>query len=355
MWKLHRYYLKELAISAGITFLVLFAIVLISSVPRVIQRLQGGSLYDAALMTLFFTLDSFPHLLTISFLIATVLTFARAAQDRELTAIRAAGISPRVPMTAALLAGIVLSVAGSLAMHYLIPEAHYRKYRVLPEVIRNVILNLKLDKDRIRIPNSDIVLTFRRQEGADYHECTVYCPPGKLIEGMRSPIVKVDTVSIPKPAENSENIVIELHGVHDPVGNFPLGDYTIVRNVYDIADKDRRPDQNEDLQSDHLLAEVLRGVHPLPHEAIYALFRRCCFALMPALLAPIGFCLAELTRDRGRVMALVLALVPLGAFYLGDAMGARIVFLSHNPWSAWLPAVLLATIGVPLCWRQLRR
>jgi len=355
MWKLHRYYLKELAINAGITFLVLFAVVLVSAVPRVIQRLQGGGLYEAVLMTLFFAIDSFQHLLTIAFLIATVLTFARAAQDRELTAIRAAGISPRVPMTAALLAGIVLSVAGSLAMHYLIPEAHYRKYRVLPEVFRNVILNLKLDKDRVQIPNTDIVLTFQRHEGADYHQCTLYCPPSKLIEGLRSPIVKVDRVSIPPVVEQSEEIVIELHGVRDPVGNVPMGDWTIVRNLHDIADKNRRPDQNEDMPSDHLLAEVLRRVHPRPHEAIYVLFRRCCFALMPALLAPIGFCLAELTRERGRVMALVLALVPLAAFYLGDSMGARIVFATGNPWSAWLPAAMLAVIGTPLCWRQLRR
>lgn len=355
MWKLHRYYLKELAINAGITFLVLFAVVLVSMVPRVIQRLQGGGLYDAALMTLFFALDSFPHLLTIAFLIATVLTFARAAQDRELTAIRAAGISPRVPMTAALLAGIVLSVAGSLANHYVIPEVHYRKYRVIAEVFRNVVMNLKLGSDRIKIPNRDEVLTFRQQEGTDYVDCTIYCPPGKSIAGMTSSIVKVDRVSIPPIGENSDDIVIELQGLRDPINNTPKGTVRLALDLRLIADKDRRPDQNEDMQSDHLLAEVLRGVHPQPHEAIYALFRRCCFALMPALLAPIGFCLAEMTRERGRVLALVLALVPLAAFYFGDAMGARILFVTRNPWSAWLPAVLLLAIGAPLCWRQLRR
>jgi hypothetical protein len=36
---------------------------------------------------------------------------------------------------------------------------------------------------------------------------------------------------------------------------------------------------------------------------------------MPTLLAPIGYCLAELARERGRVFALLLALLPLVLFY----------------------------------------
>ena len=356
MWKLHRYYLKELAVNASITFVVVFAVVLVSLVPRVLQKSMGGELYEAALITLLSTVDSFPHLLTIAFLIAVVLTFSRAAQDRELTAIRAAGISPLVPMTSALLAGIVLSVAGSLAMHYVIPEVHYRKYRVIAEAIRNVVTNFKLNSDRIRIPNKeDYVLTFRRSEGGYFLDCTVYCPPDKSIAGMASPIVKVDRVSYPKIGKHGDTIIIDLEGLRDPISGTTRGNLGLVLDLHDIADKNRRPDQNEDLQSDHLLAEVLRDVHPRPNDAIYVLFRRCCFALMPALLAPIGFCLAELTRERGRVMALVFALVPLAVFYFGDTMGARLMFGTTNPWFAWLPAVLLAAIGAPLCWRQLRR
>ena len=102
MWRLHRYYLKELAVNAFITFTVMFAVVLISLVYRGIQRSQGGGLLDAALITLFFALDALPHLLTIAFLLATVMTFTRAAQDRELIAVRAAGISPRGPNSAGL-------------------------------------------------------------------------------------------------------------------------------------------------------------------------------------------------------------------------------------------------------------
>ena len=93
MWRLHRYYLRELAVNASVTFLVLFAIALVSFIYRGIQRAAGGTLTDALVITVLFALDSMQHLLTISFLLATVMTYTRAAQDRELVAIRAAGIS----------------------------------------------------------------------------------------------------------------------------------------------------------------------------------------------------------------------------------------------------------------------
>src|SRR5262249_5087905 len=144
MWKIHRYYLKEVGATSVLTFLVLFGIVLIASVSRGIDRAQGASLLAAALIALLWAADTFPHLLAISLLIATVLTFARASQDREITALRAAGISPRVPMVAAMIIGLVFSIAGSYAHHQLIPTAHYYKYRVVGEALHNFMVHSKM-------------------------------------------------------------------------------------------------------------------------------------------------------------------------------------------------------------------
>jgi lipopolysaccharide export LptBFGC system permease protein LptF len=354
MWKLHRYYLRELGVNSAITFLVMFAVVLVSLVARGIQRSGGGDMLDAAKITLFWALDSLPHLLTIAFLLAVVMTFARAAQDRELIAIRAAGISPRVPMGAAVLVGILLSVVASFANHYVIPDVHYQKYRVIADVVRNVFMNLKLGSDRIPILDTGFVLTFREKSGHEYLGCTVYCPPNKSI-GNLSSIVEVERVSIPPIDKHSEYVTILLQNVTDPLTGHVFSEHRFDLDLHDIADRDRREDRDEDLRSDQLLAEVLRGVHPRAFEAVYTLFRRCCFSLMPLLLAPLGFCIAEMTRERGRVVALLVALVPLGGFYFGEVLGARVLRATDNPWSAWLPAVLLLTIGVPLCWRQLRR
>lgn len=356
MWKLHRYYLKELVISAAITFLVMFAVLLVSLVARGIQRSQGGGLLDAAKITMLFALDSLPHLTTIAFLLATVLTFVRAAQDRELIAIRAAGIAPRVPMVAAVLVGILLSVFGSLALHYVIPDIHFRKYRVIADVVRNAFLTMRLGSDRIKLGDTGYVMTYRKLEGADYYDCTIYCPPDRpLDKDMKSSIVRVEKVSIVEPGEASEDILILPQGLRDPIGGAYLGALPISFSIHDLGGRERRDDRDEDLRSDQLLAEVMRGVHPRPYTAIYTLFRRCCFSLMPVLLAPIGFCIAEFSRERGRVLALVLALVPLAIFYLGEILSARMLLTTQNPWCAWLPMVLLLAVGGPLCWRQLRR
>ncbi|MHC5063866.1 MAG: LptF/LptG family permease, partial [Planctomycetota bacterium] len=94
MWKLHRYYLKEVTISSILTFSVLFGVVLISVVYRGIDRAQGFGIWAIAKTTMFMAADTIPHLLSISLLFATVLCFARASQDKEITAIRSAGISP---------------------------------------------------------------------------------------------------------------------------------------------------------------------------------------------------------------------------------------------------------------------
>jgi lipopolysaccharide export LptBFGC system permease protein LptF len=349
MWKLHRYYLKEVLINAAITFLVLFAVMLVSVVYRAIGLAQGGGPFDALLIALFLALDAFPHVLTISFLIAVVLAYTRAAQDRELVAIRAAGISPWSPMTAAILAGVALTVVASFALHYVMPEVHFRAYRVISPVVRNAVLSMGLRSDRIRF--REFVMTSRERDRDRYQDCVLYS--GKPLLDFASTILFVDDIAIPIGQDDNASIV--LTGIRDPFGGNQAGELRLECRPDALSSREGRLDRDDDLRSDQLLAEVMRGMHRRPHEAIYELLRRCCFALMPLLLAPIGYCLAELARERGRVFALVMALVPLSLFYLGELLGSRFLLQTRQPLCAFMPCALLLAFGVPLCWRQLRR
>lgn len=353
MWKLHRYYLRELTINATITFVVVFAIVLISLVARGIQRAQGGGLLDAALITLFWALDAFPHLLTVAFLVAVVLTFARAAQDREMVALRSAGIGPRTPMMAALLLGGVLTLGDSVCMHYVLPEVHFQKYHIGAEVLRNLILNMRLTGDRIPILNTGIVLTFKERDAhQNFTDCTLFDPKGRL--GAETPVLHVDRVSIPPLDIRSEDLAVQLTGITDPFGKLRLSDFSLRVPLRGFAEQGRRPDTDADMTSDQLLAEVLRGVHEAPTGAIYTLHRRTCYAIMPLLLAPIGFCIALLARDRGRALALTFALLPLLVFYVGDILSAKVLRATEWAPIGWLPAMLLLLLGGPFVWRTLR-
>ncbi|MFO1077660.1 MAG: LptF/LptG family permease [Planctomycetota bacterium] len=354
MWRLHRYYLKELAINFAITFVVLFAIVLLSLITKGINMTEGGPLWAAFVTIVLLAIDTFSHLVTIAFLVGTVLTYARAGQDRELVALRAAGLSPRVAMAPAVLVGIALTVLASFANHYVIPDVHYSKYRILPAIASRIYHDMRLGSDRIPLPGQDMVATYRGTDGEWWTDCTIYAPASdRRLKGM-SPIVRAARIRKPVLSETDASLTIEIEGIEDPI---QAGAFSNLKFVIggSALDKNRRPDKDDDMRSDQLLSEVQRGVHFRPNEAAYTLFRRCCFSLMPALLAPIGFCLAEMMRNRGRVLALVIALLPLVLFYLGDFAGARVIRSSGNPWGAWIPVLMLVLFGMPVCWRQLRR
>jgi len=355
MWKLHRYYLKELTVSAAITFLVLFVVALVLLVSRGLIRAQGGGMVDAALITLLWALDSFPHLLPVSLLLATVLTYARAAQDREMVAVRSAGISLRVPMTAALLLGLLLSIMSSLGMHYVMPEVHFRKFHIGVEVTANLIRNMGLNGDRITLPGSRGVMTFRKREQEDFLDCTLYCPRDRGNLGLAEEVLHIARVSIPRPSERSTSLQVLLQGVRYPISHsYSDGELRLALPLRDLTEKGRRKESDSDLGSDQLLAEVLRGVHPAPSQALYTLHRRTCYAIMPALFAPIGFCIAMLARDRGRAVAILFALMPLLLFYAADVIGAKLI--GSTDWSlcGLLPVGVLLLFGGPSCWRTLR-
>jgi len=356
MWKIHRYYLKEVSVTAILTFTVLFGIVLIAMIARGIDRAAGGTLMDAAMITFFWTVDTFPHLLTISLLFATVMTFARASQDREVTAIRSAGISPRVPMMSAVLVGVVFSLAGSYLMHQLVPYAHFKKYRVASQVMRSLILNLNLQGDQIPLgQDSGRVMSFRSREGRTFRDCVIFQPGKGEAGGLPdAPVFTAEEVVYDVP-DGQEVIEVRIKGIREPYTDvFLPGPVTYTFGLREITEQNRRGEGEKDVASDQLVSEVMRGVARNPGAAQYQVHRRGCFALMPALFAPIGFCLGVMSRDRGRIIAILLTLVPLTVFYSMDAVAARLVGSLDLPILAWLPALVLLVLGTPFCWRLLR-
>jgi lipopolysaccharide export LptBFGC system permease protein LptF len=353
MWKIHRYYLKEVTVSLLITFVVLFGVVLISLVYRGIQRAQGFGLLAAAKTTFFWTADTLPHLLPISLLFATVLTFARASQDREITAIRGAGISPRVAMTSALLVGVVCSLIGSWALHYAVPKAHFRKYRVIAESIRSVLLDTGMMTDKFQF--GELVMTWERKNEADHWE-NVYIHLDRRHSGLGGPLPdgRVFLADEAWPEIDEESLTMVARGLRQPGADFGVpGETRISIDLRSITEPRRRDEDDKDLGSDQLLAEIYRGVHENPNGARFTVHRRGCWALLPCLFAPIGFCIGVMSRSRGRMLALVFSMVPVFVFYLTDFFSAKLVRVFDFPMLGWLPAVVLLVLGVPFCWRLL--
>lgn len=364
MWKIHRYYLREIGVNAVLTFLVLFGIALVCFLYRGIRLVKGGDLLDAAITTLLLAADAIPHLLTVAFLFATVLAFARASQDREITAIRSAGISPRVPMVSALLLGVVCSVIAAVSNHYLIPSAHYNKYRVVAELSKKALANLTDREGRIALGGGTMIWKTRDQNDV-FHDVLIFVQDRSLARALRigslgeaGTLVRASRASIhAHESTNQLSLRLEDMRVFPSGGN--IGDFLITIDLMRIAESERRSERDKDLRSDSLLSEVARGVRS-EHGALYARYmvnRRTCFALMPFLLAPIGFCIGVLSRERGRVLALSLCIVPLGVFYVADFIGENLFSRagsSSRDLIGWLPAAITVLLGTPFCWRLLR-
>lgn len=353
MWKLHRYYLKEVATSAAITFVVLFGIVLVSLVYRGIGRAEGFGLLAAAKITFYWTADTLTHLLPISLLFGTVLTFARASQDRELTAIRSAGVSPRVALVPAMLIGIVFSLIGSFALHTLVPRAHFLKYNVVADSIREVLLRTGMMGDRFAF--GGLVMSWDRKDpNGDWRDVVIRVGTHRSELGpLRDEVFVADRAAV--ELEDEHRLVLVLDGARDVAGDRLLPEHTRISiDMQEISEHDRREESERDMGSAELLAEVERGVHPRPGSARYVVAQRTCFALLPCLLAPIGFAIGVYSRDRGRVAALVLSMIPVFAFYLADFLGAQLTRTFDHAGFAFLPALVLIVGGTPLCWRLVR-
>lgn len=344
MWKLHRYYFKEVLVSATLSFVVLFGVVLISLIYRGIDKAQGGTIVDALLITVLWTADAFPQLLAIALLFGTVGTFARAAADREVTAMLAAGISLRVPMAGAMVVALALASLSAVCMHSVIPWTHYYKFRVVAELYREFVLHSRPAGDQIAI--EDVVMTWERDEGDRFFDVVLF---------LRDEVFLADQAWF-----EVDDDIISLHmlGVKSPLAGVSIEAPTFRKDLREMANPKERPDDDKDITSERLLAEVYRGAAKNPNGVRYTVHRRTCFALLPCLLVPIGVCIGVLARQRGRATALALGLVPMLGFYAFDFFGMELVRWWDHPAmssiAAYLPAFALVAGGLPFCWRILR-
>jgi lipopolysaccharide export LptBFGC system permease protein LptF len=264
-------------------------------------------------------------------------------------------------MTSALMVGILFSLASSYAFHYVIPWAHFYKYRVVASELRAVILNTGLGDDNIRLQGR-ISMTWERDLGQGRFE-DVYinvlkeAEEGDSVGGGvlgRKGIYRAKSASLLADLEQ-ENLTLRIEELYDPVSGAQLGELSLSVNLRTIVEgRGRRRESERDMTSVQLLSEVNLGIHDSPGGAEYTVHRRGCFALMPFLFAPLGFCIGVLARDRGRVFALVLSMAPLMVFYLTDLLGAEILQAIDVPMLGWLPALVVFLLGLPFCWRLLR-
>jgi len=197
----------------------------------------------------------------------------------------------------------------------------------------------------------------RRDEQGHFHEVVVRINRGegeamRTRQPMGSGVFHADEAWLSFP-DNGETLGLTFANMWS-LTQGSVGRITLTVDLRKLTDDARRDESDKDLPSDQLLGEVYRGVHENPHGAEFTVFQRSSFALLPALFAPIGFCIGVLARNRGRMTALLLAMLPLAFFHACVVLSRELVQLIDVPMFGLLPAIALALLGIPFCWRFLR-
>ncbi len=248
---------------------------------------------------------------------------------------------------------------GSYFTHYVIPDAHFRKYRVVAEAARSLVMNMRMDSDRIELMDHGVMEWEGRDANGNFRNATIYRKHGRTNSSGGFLSAPVWTVEEAWFEQSNEELILQMRGLRNPlVTDSYIGELEFTINLRALTERGRRHENDRDIPSDQLLSEVYRGVHEGsggPGGAKYTVYRRSLYALMPALFAPLGFCIGVLARDRGRVTALTFSMVPLAMFYFFDFLAAELVHSIDVPLLAWLPAAVLIAVDLPFCWRLLRR
>jgi lipopolysaccharide export LptBFGC system permease protein LptF len=229
---------------------------------------------------------------------------------------------------------------------------------VVGEAVRNFVLNTKMSGGKIAL-GSFFLSAAGKDENGHFRDVVVKVGDlggagGQGTAGLERGKVVVAREAWIDLSADGETLYLRLRGMRDAAGavNLPGTGWLSV-NLRSVV-QEGRSTADEDLSSSQLLAMVYHGIHDEPNGARFTVHRRACFALMPALFAPIGFCMGVLSGGRGRMTAVLLAVIPMMLFYGCVLSAPTLVRVLDWPAVAWLPAAVVAVLGIPFCWRLLR-
>ncbi|MEZ5988301.1 MAG: LptF/LptG family permease [Planctomycetota bacterium] len=357
MWRFHKYFGKELLTNLGLTFLMLFGIALLSVVARGIEHASGANIVWALLIALLLAIDTVPHLLNISLLLATVFTFSRSAAENEITALRMAGISPIRLMGSVLFVGAFVAAINCFLIHNVIPYVHYKKYRVIEPLVQQLLSSRETTNNSWEIGGNS--LRWRRSDGNRY-EGLIFKKPerdGHRIEGFAA--------YAERTTDRSKRILtLTLHDVrlfrYERLDDGALSlenqgleaHLSLSVDLEELLGKNQREEGEKDVSTVQLVSEYARGGSKRPGYTSWLIHDRNSRGLAGLLFAIVGFPIGLLMRRAGRGAAVAFSLLPLGLYYLLHIVVNRALATSLGAsWPAYLP--LLGLFG--LAWLLLHR
>lgn len=353
MWRFHRYYIKEFLLNLSLTFVMLFGICLLALVARGIYRSQGLDLVIGLWITLLWTVDAIPHVLSISVLVASVFTFGRAAADNEITAMRMTGTSPLRLMGGVLFVGAMTASINAWLLHNTIPLVHYYKYRPTSDALKLLLMSNRSRQNKMEF--RDFTMVWERKDGLRYYQVAF-----NATSRQGNFVGSADELEI-EHNEAEEALVVKARNFEgdqetgDRRFRIALQTLRLTFSLSEILEKNKRAEGMKDVSTAQLVAEVDGGTGERTMLATWFIWLRSCQSLASLLFAIIGFPIGVVFRRAGRMVSFAISFLPLALYYGLMYVAPWVARETNAVWPVFIPDAGLLLLALILGRRAFRQ
>ncbi len=352
---------RELMWNAVTTILVLMAVIMLVMCAKIVHQIEGLDMSTFALLLPIFATTAINLMVPVAVLVATVLTYSRAAADNEITTLRASGVHPWHMYVPGLVFGAVWCVFLIWCMDDGMPFAEQTKRRLTKEVNpANIIKNKLSSGEPVELDDRTVIAVDLFDEQGK--------PQGLRIQFFTEPEddeppelereIRAESGDI-VIRDQTNQIELHLFDFRSTKGSPISGKKTILRRAlprgaweYGI----------EDLGTHQLVAWLTRPERDRKGfdspEVQASVHSRLAIALACVVFVLIGIPIALMFRSGDRVAGFLVAfLVALFLYFpsikISEALSEEAMLPAA--WAAWSGNALLLVIAAGLNWRVLRR
>jgi lipopolysaccharide export LptBFGC system permease protein LptF len=352
--RLQLHVLRELVVAISFTLGGMIVLALPAVAVSAIHQLQGVQISAILLYLPLLLAGLLPYLLPLAFLLGTVSTFGRLAQDNEWTAIRMTGRHPLRILVPGFLMALGLSGTTFWMVSEVLPRIRTRQSQYLVTSLSAAVR--ELNPGRTDVQFGDFYLTARRREGKAFVDAQVYVPP---IAGHPARHLRADRIDV---RVEEPSILLLFKNARAIVGGTEVqnGDMKLRIDLEELrASKEGRFDNMRYLSSPRIRAELAGGAsgereQELRYELHYRMSLASVFGVFLLLGTATGLSQSRGNQLKGLAAAAGYAL----AFYLLHMrLGKQLADKGVLPpeLCAWTAIAIGLVVGVWLCGRTFRR
>jgi lipopolysaccharide export system permease protein len=362
---LSRFLLGDLIPSFGVGLLAFTLVLLMEKVMRIVEWIVRQGVSVGAVLKIFGCLlpSFFVFTLPMALLLSVLLTFSRIQSDNEMYALKACGVSLYRLLPPVYAFGIVVSALSLFLTGWAGPQST-RAFQSMfySMATQNLFVGLKERVFFDTLPNfiiyvENVVPEQNRIRGVFISDQTLSDLPVYYFAEEGEVHGNEETGTITLRLRNGA--IHRSEGTEGVYQVIRFESYRVKVNVGQMllprAGKGRKR-MMEEMTLPELRQEILKGGHELKQERKLLLnyHQRLAFPCAALVFCALGVPLALLSQQAVRYTGFSLSIVVMLLFFVLMQAGSGLTFAGYVPAAvgAWLPNLVLGTMGVYLTWRK---